>query len=421
GLGLMVLLDVVYNHFGPEGNYLNRYAPAFFTERYRTPWGAAIDFEGAASRTVRDFVIQNALYWLQEYHLDGLRLDAVHAVHDRTRPDVLEELAAAVRKAIPAARHVHLVLENDANQARYLAPRRGARAHYDAQWNDDAHHAYHVLLTGEHTGYYADFAQAPAAQLGRTLTQGFAFQGEVSACRQAPRGEASDDLPLTRFVTFLQNHDQIGNRALGERITTLAGADAVRAASAVLLLAPSPPLLFMGEEWGASTPFLFFCDFEPELARRVSEGRRKAFSGLPEFSDPRGRAQIPDPNQEQTFLRSTLRWDERARPAHRAWLDHYARLLELRHSTIVPRIARLAGGCGRYETFQQTGLLAHWRLDDGSRLTLIGNLGVRPLAGASALAQHLRGETLYASHPELRREAAAGALGAWSVLWLLET
>ena len=282
--GIMVLLDVVYNHFGPEGNYLGGYAPQFFTDRHHTPWGNGINFDGSESRAVRDFFIHNALYWLNEYHFDGLRLDAVHAIADDSTPDILTELADTVRSSIAPDRHVHLILENDRNQSRYLqrtvtSKERCRPRTYTAQWNDDIHHALHVLITGEKDGYYSDYAEHPLDQLGRCLVEGFAYQGETSLHRNgATRGEPTQGLPLSAFVSFLQNHDQIGNRAFGERITQLADPRAVRAASAILLLAPSPPLLFMGEEFGAQSPFLFFCDFEKDLAQAVTAGRRNEFA-----------------------------------------------------------------------------------------------------------------------------------------------
>ena len=299
--GLMLLLDVVYNHFGPEGNYLPRYAEPFFTKRHRTPWGAAIDFESEHSRTVRDFFIHNALYWLEEYRFDGLRLDAVHAIHDASKPDILTELAEAVHERIED-RQIHLVLENDRNEARRLArnARNEARL-YSAQWNDDIHHTLHVVLTGECEGYYADYAEHPIRQLGRCLATGFAYQGEPSTFRRGePRGEPSAHLPPAAFVSFLQNHDQVGNRAFGERIVRLTEPEALRAVLAVLLLAPSPPLLFMGEEWGCEQPFPFFADFGAALAARVREGRRREFERFPEFRDEAVRERIPDPGARET-------------------------------------------------------------------------------------------------------------------------
>jgi malto-oligosyltrehalose trehalohydrolase len=243
--GMMVLLDVVYNHFGPEGNYLGSYAPQFFTGRHHTPWGNGLNFDGPQSRAVREFFIHNALYWIEEYHFDGLRLDAVHAIADDSTPHILTELAERVHQSISPGRHVHLILENEHNQSRYLQrDSSGKPLLYTAQWDDDIHHALHVIVTGEREGYYSDYAASPIEQLGRCLAHGFAFQGDPSAYRKgATRGERTTGLPPGAFVTFLQNHDQIGNRAFGERIVNLADPRAVRAAMAILLLAPSPPLL----------------------------------------------------------------------------------------------------------------------------------------------------------------------------------
>src|SRR5215216_2105338 len=263
--GVMVFLDVVYNHFGPEGNYLGRYAPAFLTDAH-TPWGSAIDYRVPQ---VRAFAIENALHWLRHYRFDGLRLDAVHAIVEPGEPSILVDLSRAVGKlAAATGRTIHLLLENDANCARLLDPVADPPdGHYRAQWNDDYHHAWHVLLTGETTGYYRDYVDEPHRHVARILSSGFAYQGEPSRHRQGmPRGEPSGDLPPGAFVNFLQNHDQIGNRPLGDRLTSLASAAAIEAALAVTLLLPMPPLLFMGEEWGAREPFPFFCDFSGDLA-----------------------------------------------------------------------------------------------------------------------------------------------------------
>jgi maltooligosyltrehalose trehalohydrolase len=412
GLGLMVLLDVVYNHFGPEGNYLHRYAPQFFSARKATPWGPAVDFR---RREVRAFFVHNALYWLQEYRCDGLRLDAVHAMVEDAAPGVLEELARAVRRHC-RGRHVHLVLENDRNQARLL--RRGgggAARRYDAQWNDDAHHALHVLATGERAGYYADYAADPAGRLGRALTEGFAYQGEPSGYRGgAARGEPSAQLPPWAFVNFLQNHDQVGNRALGERLTRLAGARARRALSAVLLLGPSPPLLFMGEEWGATEPFLFFCDFHDELAAAVRAGRRREFARFPEFGSAAARRRIPDPNAAATFRRSRLRWERRRGRGQAAWLAWTRRLLALRRREIVPRLPGMAGHAGRYRRFGAAGLEASWQLGDGTRLVLVANLAPR---GCRAAAAPPEGRLLLATHRRL--PGPNQPLPAWFAAWFL--
>ena len=295
--GLAVILDVVYNHFGPEGNYLRRYAP-FASPRHRTPWGEAVNFDGPGAAVVREFVVHNALYWLEEYHLDGLRLDAVHAIRDDSPEHILMTLGRAVAAGPSAVRLIHLVLENDANEARWLTPTPGTRPPYRAQWNDDVHHVLHVLLTGERGGYYADY-QAAAAGLARALAEGFVYQGEWSTYRRRPRGSGAPGFP-TAFVSFLQNHDQVGNRAMGERISALAAPAALRAATVVLLLAPALPLIFMGQEWAAPEPFLFFSDLGPDLGPAVSEGRRREFERFPEFADPAARARIPDPQSPDT-------------------------------------------------------------------------------------------------------------------------
>ena len=340
--GLMVFLDVVYNHFGPEGNYLGTYAPQFFTDRHKTPWGAAIDF---GNRNVRDFFIQNARYWLEEYRFDGLRLDAVHAIIDSSPKHILEEIAAAVPP------HKHLVLENEHNQARWLE--RG----YRAQWNDDSHHGYHVLATGESESYYGDYADAPARHLARSLAEGFAYQGEHSRHRGNARGEKSAHLSPLSFVNFMQNHDQIGNRALGERLVSLSEENKIRALAAILLLSPSPPMLFMGAEWGCRQPFLFFCDFHGALGEAVREGRHREF---PHFKS------TPDPLAEQTFRRSQLRWKDCRTTEGVRWLSFYKNLLEVRKT----EITRVKHPPGRYRMLGESAFEVRW-----GDLVLLANCG----------------------------------------------
>ena len=427
GLGLSVFLDVVYNHFGPDGNWLHLYAPGFFTDRHQTPWGDAIDFDGEHSRPVRDFFIHNAIYWLREYHLDGLRLDAVHAIADDSRPHILIELADAVHGALATEPHrqVHLVLENDANAARFLERREDGRPRwYAAQWNDDAHHVLHLLLTGEGDGYYGDYTRTPVGHLGRCLTEGFAYQGEPSDYRKgARRGESTHGLPPTAFVNLIQNHDQVGNRAFGERIGALAGPEPLTAALAILLLAPSPPLLFMGQEWGATSPFLYFCDFGEELARAVTEGRRREFARFERFADPAAREAIPDPNDPETFLRSRLNWRERDLAPHAIWLDLHRALLRLRHREIVPRLSGMGSQGASFTLLgpqpDPRGLVVEWRLGDGSRLRLAANLDDRPLADPG-LAPSLAARPLYVIPADLEPGLAAGALPPWSVAWHLD-
>ena len=379
--GLMVFLDVVYNHFGPEGNYLHAYAKPFFTERHQTPWGAALNFDGNHSRVVRDYFIHNALYWLEEYHIDGLRLDAVHAIADDSTPDILTELAGRVRAGPGRDRRVHLVLENDDNEARYLDGTGKSPDRYSAQWNDDFHHAFHLLLTGETDGYYSDYADEPARHAGRAMAEGYAYQGERSGYRNdTERGEPSVELPPAAFVSFLQNHDQVGNRAFGERLSMLTGEAPLRAAVTAWLLAPQPPLLFMGEEFGAITPFLFFCDFGPDLATAVAEGRRREFARFRRFAGPEALAGIPDPNAPESFAGSKLDWDCLRLPLHARWLECYRRLLELRREYVVPLLAGAGPRAGRFATCGPGAVSVNWALARDSRLEIRLNLSDKELS-----------------------------------------
>jgi malto-oligosyltrehalose trehalohydrolase len=413
--GLMVFVDVVFNHFGPEGNYLSQYAAPFFTERHQTPWGAAINYDGDRSRPVRDFMVHNALYWLEEYNADGLRLDAVHAIIDTGKQHVLSDIAAAVRGRIKD-RHVHLVLENDDNAAWLLRKGGGDEAKYDAQWNDDLHHALHVAITGQRDGYYSDY-ENPIRHLGRALTEGFAYQGEKSGHRGgARRGERSRQLPPTSFVSFLQNHDQVGNTATGTRINHVAPLEAVRAAAAIYLLAPSPPLLFMGEEWAASTPFLFFCDFGGELAEAVREGRRAEFARFAEFQSVDARARIPDPTARETFLKSGLDWSERDLPPHREMLTFYRDLLTIRRREIIPRLAGVHGDTATFEASDEGYMRASWLLGDGSRLTLHANLTGKAVSASVETAVR----PLFATHPDAFKGNKVWRLPAWSAAWFLQ-
>jgi maltooligosyltrehalose trehalohydrolase len=416
---LMVFLDVVYNHFGPEGNYLHAYAPQFFNERHQTPWGAAINFDAEQSHWVREFFIHNAIYWLREYCFDGLRFDAVHAIADDSTPHILVELADRVYSALGPERQIHLMLENDHNEAHFL--RRsddGQRSGYVAQWNDDMHHAMHSLLTAERGGYYVDYSDDPVAHLGRCLTEGFAYQGESSRYRNgAPRGESTAGLPTTAFIPFLQNHDQIGNRAMGDRISTLADEQALRAMTALLLLAPSPPLLFMGQEWNCKRPFLFFCDFEAELSAKVVEGRRREFSSFPEFADPERQALIPDPTVARTFRASVLDWSEPATASGRSWLELHRQLLAIRRRALAPRLATIKPGVCSWQRLTSRALRAEWLLGGDSRLTMLANLGPSDVSGIDAPT----GTPIYAV-PDWPPEAAGRIeLPGWCVAVFLDS
>ena len=377
GFGLSVFLDVVYNHFGPDGNYIGQYAAGFFDAEVHTPWGGAVAMHEAA---VHRFFVDNALMWLRDYRIDGLRFDAVHAIADDA---FLDAMATEIREALPD-RHIHLVLENERNDAARL--RDGG---YDAQWNDDFHNVLHVLLTGETSAYYTDFADRPADRLARCLAEGFIYQGEGSANHDGtPRGTPSAHLSPTRFVSFLQNHDQIGNRALGERLTVLTDPAKLRAATALLLLAPQIPLLFMGDTDGSETPFLFFTDFHDELADAVREGRRKEFANFDAFADPQARERIPDPNARSTFDASR----PEPGPDAATWRALYRDLIALRMTHIVPHLAgAVAIGA---EATGDAAVTARWRLADGSTLTIALDLAdtPAPLAGDNGDLLHAEGD-----------------------------
>ncbi len=363
-LGLMVFLDVVYNHFGPDGNYLGLVAPQFFRDDLKTPWGAAIDFRRPE---VRAFFTDNAIEWVRDFRIDGLRLDAVHAISE---VDWLDEMALAVRAAAGPDRLVHLVVENEHNDAERLTP---DPYRFDAQWNDDAHHALHVLLTGNTEAYYIDYADAPAERLARVLAEGFDYQGQASAFRHGgPRGTPSAALPCTAFVDALQNHDQIGNRAFGDRLSTLADPAAVRAATALLLLSPHVPLVFMGEEVGSRTPFLYFTSHAEELAQLVRDGRRAEFAGFAAFADPAAREAIPDPNDPATFERSR----PEPGPDAEVWRALFRELLQLRRTRLAPFFAgaRSAGAVA----IGPKAVSASWKLGEGSTLVVACNLGDEP-------------------------------------------
>jgi maltooligosyltrehalose trehalohydrolase len=356
--GLAVILDVVYNHFGPDGNYLGQYAQGFFREDVHTPWGAGIDFE---RREVRDFFLDNALMWLMEYRFDGLRLDAVHAIDN---PGFLQQLAQRVRQQVDTGRHVWLVLENEFNQASLL------EHDFDAQWNDDGHNALHVLLTGETDAYYSDFAQDTTAKLARCLGEGFIYQGDTTRHGHR-RGEPSAHLPPSAFVLFLQNHDQIGNRAMGERLHQLCTPQALRAATTLLLMSPMIPLMFMGDEVNAREPFLFFTDHHGELAEAVREGRRSEFADFAAFQDPERRERIPDPNALPTFEQSAPVFAD----SEHAQL--YRHLLSLRNRHLVPHLpGSVALGA---QVLADGAVTARWRLGDGSLLQIDLNLSATPV------------------------------------------
>jgi maltooligosyltrehalose trehalohydrolase len=406
--GLMVFLDVVYNHFGPEGNYLGRYAPDFFTDA-QTPWGSAIDYR---VDEVRAFAIENALYWLRQYRFDGLRLDAVHTIAELGEIPMLGELSAAVGGlATETGRHIHLVLENDDNRVSVLdAEQNPPRGKYRAQWNDDYHHAWHVLLTGETQGYYRDFAKSPLRDIARALGSGFVYQGEASAHRDGQsRGEPSGRLAPTAFVNFLQNHDQIGNRALGDRLESHVIPQAIEAALAITLLAPAVPMLFMGEEWGSKIPFPFFCDFKGDLAKAVRNGRRQEYAwAYAKYGD-----EVPDPLAQTTFQSAVLDWEARNGEAGRKRLALVQRLLAIRAQAIVPRLA--GARFGEAHAGDNGLLTASWRMGDGATLRLTANLSGSAIAhrNEQAVGNSIWGNAIWGGE-------AGEAISPWSVHWHLD-
>jgi maltooligosyltrehalose trehalohydrolase len=399
--GLMVILDVVYNHFGPEGNFLGRYAPSFFTDAH-TPWGSAIDYRVPE---VRAFAIGNAISWLRDYRFDGLRLDAVnHILVEPGQISMLHDLSVAAGKlAAETGRQIHLVLENGDNRASLLDtmldPPNGK---YRAQWNDDYHHAWHVLLTGESQGYYGDYQRAPRGDLARALASGFVYQGETAAFWGGRlRGEPSGELSPMAFVNFLQNHDQVGNRAFGDRLESLAKPEAIEAALTVTLLAPNVPMLFMGEEWGSKAPFPFFCDFKAGLADAVRKGRRAEYA----WAYARYRDEVPDPLDPATFKSAVLDWETRGQEAGQKRLALVTRLLMLRQKEIVPRLNGAV--FGEAEAAESGLLSASWRMGDGAALHLIANLSGAAVARPSGESL---GRPIWGGEP-------GTVLPPWSVFW----
>lgn len=403
--GICVFLDVVYNHFGPDGNYLPLYAP-LFTENHKTPWGNGINYDGDNSKPVRDFVIENAVSWITEFRIDGLRLDAVHAIKDNNGEHLLVELARRVRESA-GNRHVHLVVENEDNDSDLLTRNAdGSVPLYTAQWNDDIHHVLHIAATGETFGYYADYAEDRPEKTARALAEGFVFQGEHMPYRGEARGKPSAGLPPTAFISFIQNHDQIGNRALGDRMIVSQPLEAIKAVAAVYLLAPQIPMLFMGEEWGAREPFPYFCDFNEELNEKVRKGRREELSRLPGFDAE----DLMDPTAKDTFSSGTLDWSQRETPEGRALLHFYRALLTLRRERIAPLLKGVGGGSGRFDAKGET-LSVTWTLAGNRRLTLAANLSDTP---ASLASPDENGAVLYALGT-----LEGSQLSPWSVRWTL--
>ncbi|WP_183876323.1 malto-oligosyltrehalose trehalohydrolase [Rhizobium sp. BK491] len=398
--GICVFLDVVYNHFGPDGNYLPRYAP-IFGDRHESVWGKGLNYDGNGSRFVRDFVIENAIYWLNEFRMDGLRLDAVHAMKDDSDPHILLELAERVRSAFPQ-RQIHLIVENEDNDSALLVRAEdGKPRNFTAQWNDDIHHALHVAATGETFGYYQDYADW-GPPLSRALAEGFAFQGERMEYRGRPRGSPSAGLPPSAFISFIQNHDQVGNRASGDRMISSHPIEAIKAIAAIYLLSPQIPMLFMGEEWGAADPFPFFCDFDEELNAKVRLGRKEELKRLPGFEAE----DASDPTAEATFRSVKLRWDKMNENPTIG--DYYEQLLRLRHQVIVPLLGDARSCVTTYDP-DASPLRVRWQMGSAS-LHLTANLSNTPVV----LKSPIEGQVFFSSHG-----MANNAIGSWSIVWSL--
>lgn len=397
-LDLMVYLDVVYNHFGPQLNYLHSYAKNFFSDRHSTGWGPAVNLEGSDGAIVREFLIGNALMWLNDYGFDGLRFDAVHALKDTSDRHFLIEMAETVRHQV-TGREVHLMLENEANQAHLLERTDGRTSRYDAQWGDDFHNSLHVVLTGETEGYYRAFADKPAEHLVRSLTEEFAYQGETFPLSGEPRGEPSGHLPPEATIFFAQNHDQIGNRALGERLSSLIGFEKLKLAMTLVLLSPHIPLLFMGEEAAVETPFLFFADWSGEAADLTRQGRRREFSHFKSFSTLEMQEKIPDPCDERTFAASKLDWQGiDASPRSREFREFTRELLELRKTRIVPLIKQglvSATGGPIDRRGPQGAIQVCWRTAGGHGLQLVANLADEKVP----VREPVRGDVVWQSAP----------------------
>lgn len=411
GKSLMVFLDVVYNHFGPHGNYLPTIAP-IFTKKHKSPWGEAINYDGPGAAVVRELVIESALYWVTEFNFDGLRFDAVHTIADGSPSHILELLAARIRAARPH-RHTHLIVENSENQELWLRRNSGlVPVHYTAQWNDDIHHLLHSAATGENTGYYADFdsLEERCDKLGRALAEGFAYQGEMKPHEGMKRGEPSVGLPATAFVAYMQDHDQIGNRVTGDRINRLANDDAVKAVTAIYLLSPQIPMLFMGEEWASKKPFPFFSDVPPEFRDTVRKGRQEELKSTPEHEDP-SKPKVEDavdPTSAKTFASAKLDWESLRTAPHVGWLQHYRALVDVRRMEIIPRLSGIEGFSSKYEVIGAKAVVITWRMGDGAVLRLYANLDNDVQTDVPAVI----GRRVY-----LQGFADEGRLGPWTVLW----
>jgi maltooligosyltrehalose trehalohydrolase len=387
--GMIAILDVVYNHLGPAGNYLGRFGP-YFTNVYATPWGDALNFTEAYADEVKRFFIDNALMWLTEYHFDALRLDAVHAILDTSAKHLLEELAEAVaRRATDVGRPLHLLPETDLNDPRLVRPIEDGGLGLDVQWSDDFHHALHSVLTGERNGYYEDFGTI--AQLAKAIRQSYVFDGNYSVHRKRRHGRPPAGLTGHSFMAYMQNHDQIGNRATGDRIHETIGPELTKVGAALYLTSPFIPMLFQGEEWAASSPFRYFTDHDAELGKLVSEGRKREFGYFGWDPDD-----VPDPQSSETFEISKLKWDEIGAPEHSDMLDWYKRLTRLR----LRKPALTNGDLSKIKTVFDED--ARWLVVLRGTVTIAANLSDAP--ASLSVARDRRAELLLASKDPERND-----------------
>lgn len=399
--GISVFLDVVYNHFGPSGNFLPAYAP-LFSPHHQTPWGDGINFDDEQNGPIREFLLQNALYWIEYFHIDGLRFDAVHAIRDDSARHFLEELAIRARRKFPD-RHVHLIVENEENEPGLLSRDAVSRASlFDAQWNDDVHHALHVATTGETFGYYGDYSKAVEA-LAKALAEGFVYQGEVMPYRGERRGAPSGHLPPTAFVSFLHNHDHVGNRANGDRVMASLPEPVLAFAVSLMLLAPQVPMLFMGEEWCSKRPFPYFCDFDEELNAAVRNGRREELAQLPGFDGDH----VLDPTAEETFRSAILDWEAASSEPGSVWVERYKQMIALRRKRVVPLVARMSKG--GHHLVRDGVLRVEWPLEEGRAYVLVANPSGRFIG--TKLEADLT-DVVYALG-----EHRPDGLGAWSLVF----
>ena len=400
---MMVILDVVYNHFGPEGNHLPTIFPEILSSRHQTPWGAALNFDGPGCHWVRELILHNAVYWIREFHADGLRLDASHAMIDEEPKHILDEIRERV-KAAAGDRPVHLILENEINIAeRLMRDAQGRPEGYTAQWNHDITHLLTAVM-GKGCEERRQDDAGETARLGKALAKGF-----VIAAEEAGKTEFECAVPPTAFIAFMQTHDLVGNRIFGDRLNATVSAEALRAIASIYLLLPQVPMLFMGEEWVASTPFPFFCDYHGELAEQVRQGRCEQLSRQDPAPSPEEMKAAPDPQAESTLRSAQLRWDELASEEHAAMLDWYTRALRVRKASVVPLLKGLHRTCGEFRVVGPGALEVSWTLNGGVQLRMEANLCTESTAGFRAG----QGDVIW-------REGAAaeeGTLGPWSVCW----